>query len=77
MGIGHWSVIIGYTENFFIVHDPMGEHDLVRGLLKDGDGGNAVHYSKEEFLFRWEVEGPGNGWAMLVDPFPPPMTFDK
>lgn len=76
-GIGHWSVIIGYTENFFIVHDPMGEHDLVRGLLRDEDGGNAVHYSRKDFLFRWEVEGPGSGWAMLVDPFPPPITFDK
>ena len=77
MGIGHWSVIIGYTENFFIVHDPMGEHDLKTGLLRSEKGGNAVHYPKEDFLFRWEVEGPGTGWAMLVDPFSPIMTFEN
>lgn len=76
-GTGHWSVIIGYTENFFIVHDPMGKHDLERGFLVDEDGGNAVHYSKDAFVARWAIEGPGSGWAMLVDPFPAPMKFDK
>ena len=30
-GGGHYSVIIGYTDNAWIVHDPNGEADLVTG----------------------------------------------
>lgn len=74
---GHWAVIIGYTEKFFIVHDPMGEHDLVRGVLKDENGGNAVRYLKEEFVKRWSVEGEKHGWAMLVDPLPPEFKINR
>ena len=66
-GFGHWSVIIGYTDKFFIVHDPRGEHDIKTGkLLKRGEG-SGVFYDREEFLHRWQVEGPRTGWAILVD----------
>ena len=70
-GIGHWSVIIGYTDKFFIVHDPRGEHDIKTGLLLEPGQGEAVFYDREDFLHRWEVEGPGSGWAILVDDLPP------
>ena len=72
-GIGHWSVIIGYTDKFFIVHDPRGEHDVKTGhLLKPGKG-EGVFYDRESFLHRWEVEGPGSGWAILIEDLPPPL----
>lgn len=70
-------MIIGYTENFFIVHDPMGEHDLIAGVLRDKDGGNAVRYSKKDFMKRWSIEGDRHGWAMLVDPWPPEFKINK
>ncbi len=70
-GFGHWAVIIGYTDRFFIVHDPRGEHDIERGkLLKRGEGAG-VFYDREDFLHRWQVEGPRTGWAILVDASPP------
>lgn len=76
-GFGHWSVVIGYTENFLIMHDPRGEYDLERGVLKEGKTGKTVYYPRDTFQTRWAVEGGGSGWAMLVDPFPPMMQFDN
>lgn len=70
-GMGHWSIIIGYTEKFFIVHDPRGEHDIKTGRLLNPDQGEAVFYERESFLHRWQVEGPGSGWAILVEDLPP------
>ena len=70
-GIGHWSVIIGYTEKVFVMHDPRGEHDSKTGRLLKPNKGEAVFYERESFLHRWEVEGPGTGWAILVDDLPP------
>jgi len=72
-GIGHWSVIIGYTEKFFIVHDPRGEHDVRTGRLLKPNKGEGVFYDRESFLHRWEVEGPGSGWAILIEDLPPPL----
>ena len=70
-GFGHWSVIIGYTENFFIMHDPRGEHDIQRGkLLKHGEGAG-VFYDRKDFLHRWMPEGPRSGWAIIVDAYKP------
>jgi hypothetical protein len=64
-------VIIGYTDKFFIMHDPRGEHDIQRGkLLKRGEGAG-VFYDRKDFLHRWQVEGARSGWAILVDAFPP------
>lgn len=70
-GFGHWGVVIGYTEKFFILMDPRGEYDLQTGELMKPGKGNTVFYERNAFLFRWHPEGPGNGWAILVDPLPP------
>jgi hypothetical protein len=63
---GHWSVIIGYTKSFFIVHDPAGQPDLARGGHDISKTGEGVHYDKRYFIPRWEVEGAGSGWALVV-----------
>ena len=65
-GYGHWSVIVGYTDQFFIAHDPMGTPDLIHGGHKDRRGAKYAVYPKKHWLKRWEVEGPGTGWALLV-----------
>jgi len=32
------------------------------------ESGKFVHYSRSNWLRRWECDGPGTGWAILVDP---------
>ena len=64
-GGGHWILCIGYTDTHLIVHDPYGELDNVNGgYPKPGVGGKSVKYSWKNFLKRWEVDGPGTGWAV-------------
>ena len=63
-GGGHWSVIIGYTDTHFIVHDPNGEASLVGGGYVNHSGGKAVKYSFKNFMPRWCVEGPNSGWYL-------------
>jgi len=66
-GFGHWAVVIGVKENdYFVVHDPRGEYDMGTGQLINSNG-FAVRYDWDDFLFRWEIEGPGNGWAMIIN----------
>ena len=65
-GYGHWSVIVGYTDQFFIAHDPMGTPDFIHGGHKDQVEAKYVLYPRRKWLKRWEVEGPGTGWAIRV-----------
>lgn len=66
-GFGHWALVIGMKEGeYFVLHDPRGKYDMGTGKLLDSNG-FAVRYDWEDFLHRWEVEGPGNGWAMVID----------
>jgi GH24 family phage-related lysozyme (muramidase) len=65
-GSGHWSVVVGYTPQAFIHHDPYGEADLVGGGYVNAAGGKYVAYSRKNWLRRWEVDGPGTGWGMLI-----------
>jgi hypothetical protein len=65
-GYGHWSVIVGYTDQFFVAHDPMGTPDFIHGGHKDQSAAKYVLYPKRHWLKRWEVEGPGTGWAIRV-----------
>lgn len=63
-GGGHWSVVIGYTDTGFIVHDPNGEANLVRGGYVNHWNGEAIHYSYKNWVPRWAVEGEGSGWYL-------------
>ena len=63
-GGGHWSVIIGYTDTHFIVHDPNGEASLVGGGYANHTHGEAIKYSFKNWIPRWCVEGPNSGWYL-------------
>ena len=68
-GGGHWSVIIGFTDaDHWIVNDPNGEADLINGGYVNHTKGAGIKYSKARFNRRWEVDGAGTGWALLVRP---------
>lgn len=69
---GHWSVITGYeginsSDSQWVMHDPMGTPDLERGGHSTRYGGKNVRVSRAAFKQRWQVEGPGSGWVILVD----------
>ena len=65
-GGGHYSVVIGYTDDAWIVHDPNGEANLVYGGYVNEHGGDAVQYSFKNWNPRWIVTGEGDGWMMDV-----------
>jgi GH24 family phage-related lysozyme (muramidase) len=69
-GGGHWSVIIGATSGAYIHNDPNGEADMVNGGYLNHTKGAGIAYSRKNWLRRWEVDGPGTGWAMLVSHAP-------
>ena len=65
-GGGHWLIVVGITPTHVIVHDPLGEAELVNGTTL---GGVACfcRYSRKNFGRRWMVEGEGSGWAVLAE----------
>ena len=69
-GGGHWSCCVGYTPEAFIFHDPNGKANMLKGGYESNtqESGKFVHYSRSNWLRRWECDGPGTGWAILVDP---------
>jgi hypothetical protein len=66
-GGGHWLSVYGFTPHGWIVNDPYGSCDLVRGGFeaKGGTSGKAQRYSYRNFNPRWLAEGPASGWAWL------------
>ena len=70
---GHWSVLVGFegTESTgdaqWVMHDPMGAPDIERGGHPNRYGGKNVRVQRGTFKQRWQVEGPGSGWVILVD----------
>lgn len=66
-GGGHWSVVIGFTPQSFIHHDPNGEADLVNGGYLNHDRGASIEYSRRNWLRRWEIDGRGTGWFLEVN----------
>ena len=67
-GGGHWSVVIGFTAEHWILNDPNGEADLINGGYVKNTGGAGIKYSKERFNRRWMPDGAATGWALLVKP---------
>lgn len=67
-GSGHWSVVIGADPQAFVHHDPNGEAALVEGGYVDRGpkAGQAVRYSRKNWLPRWLVDGAG--WYLDVRP---------
>lgn len=69
-GGGHWSVVVGFDDKAFYHNDPNGEADLVGGgyVSNSGFAGAGVRYSRKNWLKRWECDGPGTGWYLIVRP---------
>ena len=67
-GGGHWTVVIGYTKDAIVHHDPNGEADMKNGgyISNHTSRGARVEYNRKEWLRRWEIDGPRTGWAILV-----------
>ena len=68
-GGGHWSLVIGIEGDKIVHNDPFGECSLISGgyPITWITAGQAVRYSRKNWGPRWEVEGPGTGWAVLID----------
>ncbi len=71
-GCGHWLVVTGYTGKHssdpgWVVNDPKGKPDLARGGHSSATGGELAKIRQSEFRPRWQVDGPGTGWVILVD----------
>lgn len=62
-GGGHWIVIIGYDSTGFFVNDPYGNCDLVNGGYLSHHDGAGLHYSFQNWVSRWRVDGTG-GWML-------------
>jgi hypothetical protein len=67
-GSGHWSVVTGYTPTHFIMNDPNGEADLLKGGYISNKGGAGTAYSKKNWLPRWLIEGADSGWLLRIHP---------
>ena len=67
MGTGHWSVLVGFNQDEWIMHDPMGFPLMERGGHNTRKSGEYVRVSRPAFHQRWQVDGPFSGWAILVD----------
>ncbi|MEI7667004.1 MAG: C39 family peptidase [Synechococcaceae cyanobacterium ELA263] len=65
-GGGHWLIVVGITPTHLIVHDPLGEADLVNGTTLGGTA-RFCRYSRANFGRRWMVEGEASGWAVLAE----------
>jgi hypothetical protein len=69
---GHWSLITGYkgknsSDPRWVMQDPRGKPDLIQGGHSSHAGGKQVEVRQSEFSPRWEVDGVGTGWVILVD----------
>jgi hypothetical protein len=66
-GGGHYIAIRGYDASGWLIHDPYGELNLVRGgWARQGQGaGRNQHYSFANTNPRWLLEGPSSGWAWI------------
>ncbi len=65
-GGGHYSVIIGYDDSGWIVHDPNGEANLANGGYTNNLNGAKQHYSYKNFNPRFIVEGEHSGWYIDI-----------
>jgi len=69
-GRWHWILCCGKASFAHDYNDPYGELDVANGGYRMGNGGGQ-RYSDKNLRPRWESDGPGQGWAMMVrPPFP-------
>jgi hypothetical protein len=71
---GHWSVVVGVAPLGFLMNDPNGEADLVRGGYVSTGAARSSFYSARNWLPRWDLGCPvqahgsysGRGWAITA-----------
>ena len=71
LGCGHWSVISGYAgknsnDPEWIIQDPRGYPEMEKGGHSNPHLGRNVRVRQAAFYQRWQHEGPGTGWVILV-----------
>ena len=66
-GGGHWSVIIGYTDDGFIHHDPYGECLLTNGGYRTTEinSGRSILYNTKNWAPRW-IPNKTDGYMITV-----------
>ena len=69
---GHWSVISGYAgknsnDPEWIMQDPRGYPEMEKGGHSNPHLGRNVRVRQAAFHQRWQHEGPGTGWVILVN----------
>ena len=72
LGCGHWSVISGYagkksSDPEWIMQDPRGYPEMEKGGHSNPHLGRNVRVRQAAFYQRWQSEGPGTGWVILVN----------
>ena len=67
-GGGHWTVCIGWTSDSVVQHDPNGEANLIRGGYTSNLDGSSMYYSWNNWLPRWSLSSPNDGWLMQITP---------
>jgi hypothetical protein len=72
LGCGHWSVISGYAgknsnDPEWIMQDPRGYPEMEKGGHSNPHLGRNVRVRQAAFYQRWQAEGPGTGWVILVN----------
>jgi GH24 family phage-related lysozyme (muramidase) len=65
-GGGHWLCVVGIDPTHVIVHDPLGESNLVDGSTLP-NAARYCYYSRKNWGLRWMVEGINTGWAILAE----------
>lgn len=64
-GGGHWSVVCGFDPDRWMIHDPYGEPDVVRGGHLPGTTGERCWVTRRNWGPRWQPRGEG-GWCVTV-----------
>jgi hypothetical protein len=72
LGCGHWLVISGYagknsSDPEWIVQDPRGYPEMEKGGHSNPHRGRNVRVRQAAFYQRWQAEGLGTGWVILVN----------
>ena len=67
-GGGHYVCCIGYDDTSFIFNDPYGELNTVAGGYPRTGGtyGKGIHYSYKNWVPRWSVANPNDGWGLDI-----------
>jgi GH24 family phage-related lysozyme (muramidase) len=65
-GGGHWLCVVGYSATHMVVHDPLGESDLITGATLNTTA-RFARYTRKNWAPRWMVEGDGTGWAIIAE----------